>query len=253
MSAPSTYPIRSPFDTEDIEACALDFFASFIPSDGEPRGGLVSASDINTGNGTGFPFRVNKQAWLQYLREVKTMSWSYNYEWYDEDFERTERCSESGTASLVPLWGNDASRVPEQPSIPGRRGAILGIFNRGLSLNKDPQKNWITIKDAITLKDSDGNQLSTRDLEIEFVIFDDKTGGDSLTGKNVAHDPATGDYFPQFYLRVDGIASRKSVFFDEPAVAGTATVEDLGTCNLYDPTRTGGSFSATIATRFTDP
>lgn len=247
MSTRPTSPKISSGRIQKLEAGALDFYSglSFVDV---TTGDLCSSTDVNLGNGTDFPLTAaNKAACVQYLREVKQLSWSATYN-YDDGAGRVESASESGTHYLAPL-GYDENSVPSLPGLEHRRQMMRDYGAIGLALRPDDFESfYVTVPDAITRENSRG-PLTPADLELRFILFGNLNSFDRFT--NIAHDPATGEYYPKLYFSITGGRGIAFTYSDSANVGGTATVEDLGSCNLYTASpHSSFSFSATIASRF---
>lgn len=239
-----------------LESGALNFFSGTGAFPDGTRGDLCSVNDVDIGNKTFYPLSTNtRNSWVQYLREVKELSWSVSYN-FDDGSGTTETASESGTNILMPQ-NYSFSSVPNPPGLEHRRRILgRGLTSPGLTLKEDNGSGNIVIEDAVT-ETLPGGATNKKDLEITFVIFGDQLASDSRK-ENVAHDPATGTYYPKFFVLIrpgsKTIQSFDSVFGGFEEQVGTVSVEDLGTCPIYSNTSNiTCSFTATIASRFTDP
>ena len=247
MSEYPTSPEISFIDDYKLESGSLDFYSG-IPFGPFTRGDLCSVNDVDIGNATDFPLTAaNKADCVQYLRDVKQMTWSLSYS-YDDGAGNTESANVGGTNYLAPLFYDETS-LPSTPGLEVRR-RMMGPNAGAIQLALRPagfETFYMVFEDAVSRTNS-GGPLFPVDLEIRFILFGNLSTFNRFT--NVAHDPSNGEYYPKLYF----LTRRTRSFSDLGNVAGTATVEDLGSCNLYaSDAFTTCNFTATIASRFTDP
>lgn len=253
----TAYPTdRKIASTAKLQSGALSFFSNVSASGGFGTiGGLCSVEDVSIGDETLFPLSTNnRNSWVQYIREVKELEWSISYD-FDDGSGTTETASESGTNIFMPQ-GYSASSVPNPPGLEHRRRALGSGRTPGLTLNDFSGRRNLFISDAVT-ETLPGGTINKKDLEIFFVIFGDTASSTNRT-ENVAHNPATGAYYPRFYLVIHPgnktIQSFGSLFGGSYEEVGTVSVEDLGSCPIYsDVEGITCTFTATIASRFSDP
>jgi hypothetical protein len=248
MIEPPSEPEVFYLDLQKFEAGALDLVTSAFESFGTSSGDLCSVADITIGNATDFPLTAaDRNSWQQYLRSVKQLNWSVTYN-FDDGAGNTESASESGTNYLAPI-SFDENSIPSLPGLEWRRRMLRDFGSLQLALRPDGFGSfYIVIEDAVSRSDS-GGPISPIDLEIRFILFGNLDSFNRF--QNVAHNSATGEYYPRTYISIRPGSRSLNSFTDSGNVAGTATVESLGSCNLYSSSSdTSVSFSATIASTF---
>lgn len=250
MATPSTVPEITHTQIQLLESGALNLFSGSAGF-GVTFGDLCSVNDVDIGNATDFPLTANtREAWVQYLRDVKQLNWSVSYN-YNDGAGTVESASESGTNYLAPL-SYDENSTPSLPGLEWRRRMLRDFSSIGLALRPDGFESfYITIPGAVSRETSSG-PIADADLEIRFILFGNLESFNRVT--NIAHDSSTGVYYPKSYIRISAGLRAVESFSDSGNVAGTATVEDLGFCNLYSSSEfVSCNFTATITSRFTDP
>jgi len=246
MSLPTEDPRIGLTQIKLLESAAMNFFANSSTAVFSVLGDLCSVDDVTIGQATFYPLTVsNRNDLLQYLQNVKSLNWSFTYS-YDDSDGNTESASESGTNYLVPLFFFGPDSVPSVPGRQVRRQMLKSTLSSALALRTDDGSDYITIDDAVTRR-TDGVITSTRDLDIEMSIFGRTSAPDA---RGVAHDNSTGEYYPKFSLFISTGRTIES-YQDRGHIVGTASIEDLGSCNIYANTPDiTASFNATIASTF---